>query len=76
MGLISERKIMKHSTSHNNPDWWKTFKFTFGKYIGETVYSVLTNDYQYIKWIDSAQLDTKTRAAIDKAIEHYNIHFV
>lgn len=60
---------------NENPDWWKTHKLKFGKHINETVYLVLVNDYPYIKWLDGAKLDKKTRAAVDKAIEYYNIHF-
>ena len=60
----------------DNPDWWKTYRLPFGrKHNHETIYDILINDYQYIIWLDSTQLDKTTRAAVDKAIEYHNIHF-
>jgi hypothetical protein len=58
-----------------NPDWWKIYPLTFGKYKGETIYNIMINDYSYIKWLDSVQLDKTTRAAINEAIKYYSIHF-
>jgi hypothetical protein len=62
---------------NENPDWWKTHKLpaSFKKHANETVYLILINDYSYIKWLDGLKLDRETRAAVDKAIEHHNIHF-
>lgn len=54
---------------------WKTYKLTFGQYEGETMYSVLINDYPYIQWLDCNQLDKETRKAVNAAIEYHNEYF-
>lgn len=56
-------------------DEWKTFVLRFGKHKGDTMYSVLINDYQYIEWLDNRMLDKYTRAAVDSAIKYHYKHF-
>lgn len=51
---------------------WKSFKLKFGKYRGDTLYMVYVNDFPYIKWLDSLQLDEETRKAVGAAITHKN----
>ena len=51
---------------------WKSYKMPFGKYRGDTMYIIYINDYSYINWLDSTQLDPETRKAVDAAIEHKN----
>lgn len=53
---------------------WKSYKMPFGKYrdTGDNMYTIYLNNFGYIKWLDSCQLDKETRMAVDAAIEHKN----
>lgn len=51
---------------------WKNYKMPFGKYRGDTMYIIYVNNYNYILWLDSLQLDDATRTAVNSAIEHKN----
>lgn len=54
---------------------WKTYTLSFGKYKGETIYSVLINDWDYICWLDNRMLVPTLRFAVDEAIKYHNEHF-
>ena len=55
-------------------DNWKSFKLKFGKYrdSGDTLYMIYINDFPYITWLDTLNLDNETRSAVNAAIEHKN----
>lgn len=53
---------------------WKTYTLPFGMYRGETMYMILINDFDYIRWLDCTQLDEETRKHVNSAIEYYNEH--
>jgi len=53
---------------------WGTFVLPFGKYRGDTLYSVYLNDPSYLRYLDTMDLYPKTREAVDAAITHLNEH--
>ena len=53
-------------------EWWYSYKMTFGKHVGDTMYVIYLNDYSYIEYLDGIDLDKNTRKAVDAAIEHKN----
>ena len=54
---------------------WKTYTLPFGKYKGETMYTVLINDWEYICWLDNRMLGQRLRIAVDAAIKYHNEYF-